>query len=128
MRQHGEEQVIDPEAVRQKLMPGYQKAQKAIQLVIGTPKSVLPKLKAILTVLRPGSLVIFSVQGPVPNADRQTSMRLIAQEIIPALKEHAKSIDLVDALERTPGSIKLTTGTSRRPVSDRGPLKELGLA
>jgi hypothetical protein len=96
--------------------------------VIGSPKSVLPKLKAILTVLRPGALVIFSVQGPVPNEDRQTSMRLIAQEIIPALKEHAKSIDLVDALERTPGSIKLTPGTSRGPVSDRGPLKELGLA
>jgi len=54
-------------------------------------------------------------------------MRLIAQEVIPALKEHAKSIDLIDALERTPGSVKLTPGTSRRPVSDRGPLKELGL-
>ena len=79
---------IDPAAIRAKLIPGYQKAQKAIQLVIGTPKSVLPKLKAILTVLRPGSLVIFSVQGPVSNEDRQTSMRLIAQEIIPALKEH----------------------------------------
>ena len=96
--------------------------------MIGTPKSVIPKLKAILTVLRPGSLVIFSVQGPVGNEDRQTSMRLIAQEIIPALKEHAKSIDLLDAFERKPGSIKLTSGTSRRPVSDRGPLKELGLA
>jgi alkanesulfonate monooxygenase SsuD/methylene tetrahydromethanopterin reductase-like flavin-dependent oxidoreductase (luciferase family) len=128
MRGHSEDVEIDPAAVRQKLIPGYQKAQKALQLLIGTPKSVLPKLKAILTVLRPGSLVIFSVQGPVANADRQTSMRLIAQEIIPALKEHAKSIDLVDALERTPGSIKLTSGTSRRSVSDRGPLKELGLA
>ena len=114
-------------AIRQKLIPGYQKAQKQFQLIIGSPKTVLPKLKAILTVLRPGSLVIFSVQGPVPNKDRQTSMRLIAQEIIPALKEHAKSIDLVDALERAPGSIKLTPGTSRGPVSDRGPLKELGL-
>jgi len=79
-------------------------------------------------VLRPGSLVIFSVQGPVGNEDRQTSMRLIAQEIIPALKEHAKSIGLLDAFERTPGSIKLRAGVSRGPVSDRGPLKELGLA
>jgi hypothetical protein len=96
--------------------------------VIGTPKSVIPKLKAILTVLRPGSLVIFSVQGPVSNEDRQTSMRLIAQEIIPALKEHSKSIGLLDAFERAPGSIKLRAGVSRGPVSDRGPLKELGLA
>ncbi len=128
MRQQGEEVEIDPAAIRAKLIPGYQKAQKAIQLVIGTPKSVIPKLKAILTVLRPGSLVIFSVQGPVSNEDRQTSMRLIAQEIIPALKEHSKSIGLLDAFERAPGSIKLRAGVARGPVSDRGPLKELGLA
>jgi hypothetical protein len=64
----------------------------------------------------------------VANEDRQTSMRLIAQEIIPALKEHSKSIGLLDAFERAPGSIKLRAGVSRGPVSDRGPLKELGLA
>ena len=78
---------------------------------------------------RPPSIrPIFSVQGPVSNEDRQTSMRLIAQEVIPALKEHAKSIDLHDAFERIPGSKKLRAGVARGPVSDRGPLKELGLA
>ena len=67
--------------------------------------------------LRPGSLIIFSVQGPVSNKDRQTSMRLIAQEVMPVLKEHSKSIGLVDALERAPGSVKLRAGVSR----DRSP-------
>src|SRR5216684_4024794 len=123
LRGHSEEEEIDPEVIRQKLIPGYQKAQKALQLIIGTPRQVTAKLKSILTVLRPGAVVIFSVQGPVPNADRQTSMRLIAEEIIPALKEHAQSIGLLDAFERTPGSIKLTSGVSRGPVADRGPLK-----
>ena len=71
-------------------------------------------MKAILTMLRPGRRSsMFNVQGPVSNKDRQTSMRLIAQEVMPALKEHANSIDLLDAFERTPGSIKLTAGTSR---------------
>jgi alkanesulfonate monooxygenase SsuD/methylene tetrahydromethanopterin reductase-like flavin-dependent oxidoreductase (luciferase family) len=128
LRGHSEEVEIDPEAIRQKLIPGYQKAQKGLQLIIGSPKNVIPKLKAILSVLRPGAIVIFSVQGPVPNKDRQISMKLIAQEVIPALREHAKAIDLPDALERKPGSIKLRAGVSRIPVSDRGPLKELGLA
>ena len=77
--------------------------------------------------LRPGALIIFSVQGPVPNKDRQISMKLIANEVIPALREHARAIDLPDALERTPGTVKLNGGVSRVPVSDRGPLKELGL-
>jgi alkanesulfonate monooxygenase SsuD/methylene tetrahydromethanopterin reductase-like flavin-dependent oxidoreductase (luciferase family) len=127
MRGQSEEVEIDPEEIRRKLIPGYQKAQKALQLIIGSPKSVIPKLKAIMSTLRPGALIIFSVQGPVSNEDRQISMKLIAQEVIPALKEHAKAIDLPDALERTPGSVKLRTGVSRLPVSDRGPLKELGL-
>src|SRR5216684_7891112 len=82
LRGQSEEQEIDPEAIRQKLIPGYQKAQRALQLIIGTPKSVIPKLKAILSVLRPGALIIFSVQGPVSNEDRQISMKLIAQEVI----------------------------------------------
>ena len=81
-----------------------------------------------MSVLRPGAVVIFSVQGPVSNQDRQTSMRLIAQEVIPALREHSAQLGLVDALERKPGLSKIQAGASRVPVSDRGPLKELGLA
>ena len=96
-------------------------------MIVGTPKTVIAEAEGDPDVLRPGSLMIFSVQGPVANEDRQTSMRLIAQEIIPALKEHAKSIDLPDAFERTPGSVTLNDGVSRSAVVDRGPLKELGL-
>lgn len=127
MRGLTEEVQIDPAAVRQKLLPGYKKAQQTLQLVIGNPKSVTAKLKSIMSVLRPGAVVIFSVQGPVSNEDRMTSMRLIAQEVAPALREHARALDLYDALERVPGSIKLQAGTSRVSVADRGPLKELGL-
>jgi len=127
LRGHSEEQQIDPEAVRQKLEPGYKKAQNQLQLIIGTPKQVTLKLKSILSVLRPGAVVLFNVQGPASNKDRQTSMRLIAQEVIPSLREHAKALDLTDALDKPPGSMKVTSGTKRIPVSDRGPLKELGL-
>jgi len=53
-------------------------------------------------------------------------MRLFAEEVIPALKDHAKAIDLPDPFQRTPGSVKLTPGTKRAPVVDRGPLEVLG--
>ena len=95
--------------------------------MIGSPKTVIPKMKAILTTLRPGSLIVFNVQGPVSNQDRQTSMRLLAQEVMPALKEHANSIGLVDAITKVPGTTKSRTGVKRSPVVDRGPLKEYGL-
>ena len=131
MRQHTEdatETKIDVELIHKKLEPGYKKAQENLQFVIGNPQNVTRKLKTIMSVLRPGAVVLFSVQGPVSNEDRQTSMRLIAQEVMPALKEHAKQIDLVDALERHPGQSKIQANTKRVPVSDKGPLKEIGLA
>ncbi|MGC1342596.1 MAG: LLM class flavin-dependent oxidoreductase [Candidatus Binataceae bacterium] len=128
LRGHSEEAAqVDYDEVRRKLAAGLQKAQKSLTIVIGSPKTVIPKFKTILNVLRPGALIIFSVQGPVNNQDRQTSMRLIAQEVVPALREYAREIDLPDAFERVPGSVKLQSGTSRIPVADRGPLKELGI-
>ena len=118
---------VDYDEVREKLTAGYRKAQQNMQLIVGTPKTVIPKIKTMLRVLRPGVFIMFSVQGPVGNKDRQTSMRLFAQEVMPALREYAKEIDLPDSFERTPGSVSLQPGVARAPVVDRAPLTELGL-
>ena len=117
----------DYDEVRRKLAAGFEGAQKNYQLLVGTPKTILPKVKTMLRVLRPGVFIMFSVQGQVSNEDRRTSMRLFAQEILPALREYAREIDLPDSFERAPGSVKMQSGTSRAPVVDRAPLKELGL-
>jgi hypothetical protein len=45
-------------------------------------------------------------------------MRLFAHEVIPELKAYARAIDLTDPFERKPGSVTLTTETSRAPVVD----------
>jgi alkanesulfonate monooxygenase SsuD/methylene tetrahydromethanopterin reductase-like flavin-dependent oxidoreductase (luciferase family) len=117
----------DYDEVRRKLAASYQKAQKNLQVLIGTPKSVLPKIRTLLQVLRPGIFTVFNVQGPVRNADRMTSMRLLATEIIPVLREYAKELALPDPYMRTPGAAMLQSGVTRAPVVDRGPLASLGL-
>ena len=81
----------------------------------------------MIRVLRPGTFACFQVQGPVGNKDRMNSIRLMGQEVIPAVKEYAKEIDLVDQFTRVPGSVKLTPGTKRMPVVDRTPLVDLGM-
>jgi hypothetical protein len=53
-------------------------------------------------------------------------MRLFAEEVIPALREHATAIELPDPLQRAPGSVRLAPETRRAPVVDRGPLAALG--
>ena len=119
---------VNYDEVRQKLYQGFQRAQESLQTIVGTPQTVLPKIKTLLRVLRPGIFIFFSVQGPAGNDDRLTSIRLMAEEVMPAIREYAKEIELPDPYERTPGSVALPAETQRLPVVDRQPLTALGLA
>jgi alkanesulfonate monooxygenase SsuD/methylene tetrahydromethanopterin reductase-like flavin-dependent oxidoreductase (luciferase family) len=116
---------VDYDEVRRKLHAALLRGQQNLQVIAGTPTTVIPKIKTIMSVLRTGIFIILHIQGPVGNDDRRISMRLFAEEVIPALKEHAREIDLPDPFERTPGSIKLTSGTTRAPVVDRSALAAL---
>jgi alkanesulfonate monooxygenase SsuD/methylene tetrahydromethanopterin reductase-like flavin-dependent oxidoreductase (luciferase family) len=123
---HGDAGEIDYDEIRHKLHSALLRAQRNLQVIVGTPRTVIPKLKNILTVLRTGIFIILSIQGPVGDDDRRTSMRLFAQEVIPELKAHARAIDLFDPFERKPGCVKVMPGTHRAPVVDRRPLAGLG--
>jgi alkanesulfonate monooxygenase SsuD/methylene tetrahydromethanopterin reductase-like flavin-dependent oxidoreductase (luciferase family) len=125
---HGSDGVsIDYPEIRRKLHAALMRGQQNMQVLAGTPQTLIPKIKSIMSVLRTGILIILSIQGPVGDDDRRTSMRLFAEEVIPALKAHAKDIELPDPFERTPGSVKLAPGAKRAAVVDRGPLAALGL-
>ena len=129
MRQMAEDEAesTDYDDVRRKLRAGLDKVKRNYQVIAGTPKTVTEKIKTILRVLRPGIFIMFSVQGPVADEERRASMRLFAREVLPAIKDYAREIDLPDPFQRAPGSVKLAAGTARIAVSDRGPLAELGL-
>jgi len=120
-------EVTDFNEVREKLLGAYQKAQRDYQMIVGSPKTVLEKIKTIMQVLRPGIFTVFQVQGDVSNEDRLHSMELIAKEVAPAMRGYAKALGLTDPFERFPGSVKLTPGTKRLPVVDRTPLPALKL-
>ena len=59
----GRPDTTDFDTVRQKLLKGYGKAQKNLQLLIGTPESVLSKAKTLLRVLRPSIFVFLQYPG-----------------------------------------------------------------
>src|SRR5258708_5331447 len=125
---HGSDGVsIDYPEIRRKLHAALMRGQQNMQVLAGTPQTLIPKIKSIMSVLRTGIFIILRIQGPVGDDDRRTSMRLFAQEVIPALKAHANDIDLPDPFERTPGSVNLAPGAKRAAVVDRGPLAALGL-
>jgi len=94
----------------------YPKAVMGLQIIAGTPKSVLPKIRKILETLRPGTFGVFQSQGPVSFEDRMTSIRLLGQEVLPAVREIGKELGILDPFERAPGSRPYTAGTKREEL------------
>jgi hypothetical protein len=45
--------------------------------------------------------------GPISAKDRTNSMRLIATEVLPAVREMGKELELCSPFERAPGQRKL---------------------
>jgi alkanesulfonate monooxygenase SsuD/methylene tetrahydromethanopterin reductase-like flavin-dependent oxidoreductase (luciferase family) len=121
--QGSEAGALDYAEIRRKLHGALLRGQQNMQVIVGTPETVIPKIKKIMSVLRIGIFVILSIQGPIADDGRRTSMRLFAEQVIPALKAHAKEIGLLDPFERAPGSVKLASGSKRAPVVDREWLK-----
>jgi alkanesulfonate monooxygenase SsuD/methylene tetrahydromethanopterin reductase-like flavin-dependent oxidoreductase (luciferase family) len=118
-----EEQDLDQ--VRQKLYRALDRAQDAHTVLVGTPDQVATKVKRLMTVTRPGVLIFLHIQGPVADADRMRSLELLAGEVVPEMREHARSIGLVHQFEREPGSVKLREGEQRDAVVDRAALADM---
>lgn len=94
------------QAAKKALYADYDQWQKNYQMIAGTPKNVIPKLRKVLEVLRPG-IFSFWLDGPIPSADRMSCLKLLAEEVVPALREIGKELELVDPFQRKPGSRSL---------------------
>lgn len=92
-------------------------------MIAGTPDNVIPKLKQIMDILRPG-IFSFWLDGPVPYKDRVRCLELLNRDVIPALREHGKTLGLVDPFRKAPGSTPLKSGKPEA-VHDRRALELL---
>ena len=79
-------------------------------IISGTPKTVLPKIRHVLEYLRPGSVFFWDGDGAMSHEDQMRSLRLMGQEVIPAVREMAKELDL-----KSPFEVDPKTG---QPVND----------
>jgi alkanesulfonate monooxygenase SsuD/methylene tetrahydromethanopterin reductase-like flavin-dependent oxidoreductase (luciferase family) len=97
----------DLQKLKKQLYDTYPQWLKASQMIVGTPKTIVPKLRHVLEVLRPG-IFSFWLDGPSPLKDRRRCVELLGKEVVPALKEIGKELGLEDPFSRTPGSVKLS--------------------
>jgi alkanesulfonate monooxygenase SsuD/methylene tetrahydromethanopterin reductase-like flavin-dependent oxidoreductase (luciferase family) len=111
---------VEIEAAKQRIYgEDYLARQKNLQLIVGTPKTIIPKIRILLETLRPGVFGFWHHEAS-PNLTHQdtlTSLRLLGQEILPAVREIGKELGLIDPYQRQPGSRPLAPSGVREPVA-----------
>ncbi|MBM4406568.1 MAG: LLM class flavin-dependent oxidoreductase [Chloroflexi bacterium] len=70
------------------------------QLIAGTPSQVVAKLRVVLEKARPSVLALWGNDGRVSHQDSMTCIRLLGQEVMPALREIGKSLGLDSPFEK----------------------------
>ena len=68
-------------------------------IIAGTPDQVIAKLRILLQETRPGILAFWGNDGTVTHQDAKTCIRLLGQEVFPAVREMAKEFDLKSPFE-----------------------------
>jgi hypothetical protein len=68
-------------------------------IVAGTPKTVIPKLRRLLEETRPSIVGFWAADGFVSSADTKTCIRLLGEEVLPALREIGKELGLWSPFE-----------------------------
>ncbi|MDO8434344.1 MAG: LLM class flavin-dependent oxidoreductase [Candidatus Binatus sp.] len=113
---------IDVAATRKKIFDAFPQVERSMQVICGTPKSVIPKIRKVLEVLRPGIFGFWQNDGPISAADRVMNMRLIANEVMPATREIANELGLVSPFDVKPGSRPLPASGVPESVGSLAPL------
>ena len=66
---------------------GYEELQDAHNIIVGSPETVIQKLRYIKQSLDPGYMLIYGNEGDMPHEDVMRSVELLGTKVIPAVKE-----------------------------------------
>jgi alkanesulfonate monooxygenase SsuD/methylene tetrahydromethanopterin reductase-like flavin-dependent oxidoreductase (luciferase family) len=112
----GNETDEELEEIRRGVYAQYDQSRKDLQMIAGTPDYVIPRLRKVLEVLRPG-IFSFWLDGPLAQKDRIKCLELISREVMPAMRDIGKELGLADPFQRAPGSVPLAAGREPEPVA-----------
>jgi hypothetical protein len=107
---------VNVEETRKQIFDSFPAVERAMQVICGTPKTVIPKLRKVLEVLRPGIFAFWQNDGPISKEDRLNNIRLLATEVMPAVRQIGQELGLKSPFEVTPGSRPLKPGQKPQSV------------
>ena len=94
-------------------------------IITGTPKTVLPKIRHVLEYLRPGSVFFWDGDGAMTHDDQMRSLRLMGEEVIPAVKEMGKELELFSPFEVDPATnTPITNGVAQSRPAEAAPVSD----
>ena len=91
----------------------YRELLEADAIITGTPKTVLPRIRHILEYIRPGSVFFWDGDGSMSHEDAMRSLRLMGEEVLPAVREMSAELGL-------PGPYEVDPATNEPVVAGRG--------
>ncbi len=74
--------------------PTFEEQLATTQIIAGTPDQVIPKLRHLMEETRPGIMAFWANDGSVSPEDTRICIRLLGQEVMPAVREIGKSLGL----------------------------------
>jgi hypothetical protein len=72
------------------------------RIVVGSPKTVVKKIRQGLEVFRPGILGVWSNDGTIAHKDTMRCLQLMKEEVLPAVREIGKELGLPGPFEQAP--------------------------
>ena len=84
------------------VLGSYEDQKERKTIITGTPKTVIPQIREVLEYLRPGQVFFWDGDGAMTHEDSMRSLRLMGEEVIPALREISAELDLKSAFEVDP--------------------------
>ena len=70
-----------------------------LSIISGTPDTVIPKVRHVLETIRPGTIFFWDGDGAMDHEDAMRSLRLMGEEVIPAVREIGKELGLKGPFE-----------------------------
>jgi len=114
---------IDVETTRKAIFDQLPEVLNTFGIICGTPKTVIPKIRVVLETLRPGIFILWQNDGPITRKDRENNLKLISSDVMPAIREMGKELDLKSSFEVKPGSRPLTHAGKPETVGSLEPWK-----
>jgi alkanesulfonate monooxygenase SsuD/methylene tetrahydromethanopterin reductase-like flavin-dependent oxidoreductase (luciferase family) len=67
--------------------------------VIGTPKTIVPRIRHVLEVIRPGNVFFWHGDGDFTHEETLRGLRLFKEEVLPAVREVGRELGLTGAFD-----------------------------